>query len=242
MVAAIEQLRLQVEAWGIDLDASLLSPLEQYAQLLADYRSANVIGTTDQNQIVTDHVLDSLSCLFFEDLDRTSSLIDVGTGGGLPGVPLGIARPGLSVTLLEATGKKIDFLRQVQEELGIRNMQLLKTRAEEAGKESKYREAFQMATARALAALALVAEYCAPLIQVGGTLLAMKGRLPDEELAQGIKAGYELGLELQTVIKLEHITHLRQKERRLVVFRKVAQTPEKFPRRVGLAKKRPLGP
>lgn len=241
MVTAIEQLRLQVEAWGIRLDDSLLLRLEQYAHLLAGYNLANVIGTADQSQIVTDHLLDSLSCLSFEDFDGAGSLVDVGTGGGLPGVPLGIARPGLSVTLLEATEKKVKFLRYVQEELGMWNVQLLNSRAEEVGKEPKYREAFQMATTRAVAVLPVITEYCAPLVQVGGTILAMKGRLPDEELAQGVKAGSELGLEFQEVLQLEYLKELRQKERRIVVFKKVAATSRRFPRRTGLAKKRPLG-
>lgn len=241
MVTAIEQLRLQVEAWGIGLDDSLLPYLEQYAHLLAGYNLANVIGVADQSQIVTDHLLDSLSCLSFEDFDSAGSLVDVGTGGGLPGVPLGIARPGLSVTLLEATEKKVKFLKYAQEELRMWNMQLLNSRAEEVGKESKYRETFQVATTRAVAALPVIAEYCAPLVQVGGTILAMKGRLPDEELAQGVKAGSELGLEFQEVLQLEYLKELRQKERRIVVFKKVAATSKSFPRRTGLAKKRPLG-
>ena len=241
VIAAMEQLRLQLEAWGIGLDDSLLPHLEQYAHLLAEYNLANVIGTADQSQIITDHLVDSLSCLSFKDFDNAGSLVDVGTGGGLPGVPLGIARPGLSVTLLEATEKKVKFLRYVQEELGMWNMQLLNSRAEEVGKAPKYREAFQVATARAVAALPVITEYCAPLVQVGGTILALKGRLPDEELAQGVKAGSVLGLEFQKVLRLEYLKELRQKERRIVVFKKVAAISKSFPRRTGLAKKRPLG-
>lgn len=241
MRAAIEQLRLQVEAWGIELDELRLPLLDQYAQLLAGYELANVIGATDRDQIVIEHLLDSLSCLLLEGFDRGKSLIDVGTGGGLPGVPLGIARPGLSVTLLEATEKKVKFLRRVREELDLQNLRLLNARAEEVGSRSEYREVFEIATSRALAALPVVAEYCAPFVEVGGTILAMKGRLAEEELAQGVAAGAELGLELRGVVEVKHSAELTQKERRLVVFEKVGVTPKKFPRRIGLARKRPLG-
>lgn len=241
MTVAIEQLRLQAEAWNIELDEVWLPVLDQYAQLLAGYQLANVIGTTDRNQVVTEHLLDSLSCLLFEGLNRASSLVDVGTGGGLPGVPLGIVRPQLRVTLLESTEKKINFLMNVREELGLRNLRLLNSRAEEVGRELEYREVFEFATARALAALPVVAEYCAPLVKPGGAILAMKGRLSEEELAQGVAAGSQLGLELRGVLEVKHSAELLQKERRLVVFEKVSSTPKKFPRRVGLAKKRPLG-
>ncbi len=241
MTVAIEQLRLQVEAWGIELDESKLPLLDQYAHLLADYELANVIGTKDRDRIVIEHLLDSLSCLLFESLNRASSLIDVGTGGGLPGVPLGIVRPELNVTLLEATEKKINFLKYVREELNLRNLRLLNARVEEVGKGLEQREVFEVATARALAALPVVAEYCAPLVRIGGAVLAMKGRLSEEEVAQGAAAAPELGLELRAVLGVEYSAGLTQKERRLVVFEKVAATPKKFPRRVGLAKKRPLG-
>lgn len=241
MTVAIEQLRLQAEAWNIELDEVWLPVLDQYAQLLAGYQLANVIGTTDRNQVVTEHLLDSLSCLLFEGLNRASSLVDVGTGGGLPGVPLGIVRPQLRVTLLESTEKKINFLMNVREELGLRNLRLLNSRAEEVGRELEYREVFEFATARALATLPVVAEYCAPLVKPGGAILAMKGRLSEEELAQGVAAGSQLGLELRGVLEVKHSAELLQKERRLVVFEKVSSTPKKFPRRVGLAKKRPLG-
>ncbi len=241
MRAATEQLRLQVEAWGVELDETRLPLLDQYAHLLAGYELANVIGSADRDQIVVEHLLDSLSCLIFEGLNRGSSVIDVGTGGGLPGVPLGIARPQLAVTLLEATKKKINFLKHVREELDLQNLRLLSARAEEVGRDLEHREVFEIATARALAALPIVAEYCAPLVKVGGAILAMKGRLEEEELAQGAAAGSELGLELRGVLEVKYSAELTQKERRLVVFEKVAATPENFPRRVGLARKRPLG-
>lgn len=241
MSEALEQLRVQCHDWGIDLDASQLRLLCAYADLLAGYELANVIGTRDRDQIILGHLVDSLSCLAATGIQWGGRLIDVGAGGGLPGIPLSVARPDLRVTLLEATEKKVRFLEYVKVELKLGNLAVLHARAEEAGRESRYREAFDLATARALAALPVVLEYCAPLVRTGGKVLAMKGRLQEEELSQGAVAARELGAELSETQAVDYRPQLPQKERRLVVFDKVSATPARFPRRVGLAKKRPLG-
>ena len=241
MAKALEQLRVQCKDWGIDLDVPQLKLLSLYADLLAGYEPANVIGTRDRDQIVLEHLIDSLSCLTATDIQWEGCLIDVGSGGGLPGVPLSITCPHLHVTLLEATKKKVYFLEYVKAELKLGNLEVLHARAEDVGRESRYREVFNLATARALAALPVVLEYCAPLMCIGGKVLAMKGRLQEEELAQGVAAARELGVELSETQGVGHRHQLPQKERRLVVFHKVSVTPTRFPRRVGLAKKRPLG-
>ena len=242
MKAAVEQLRQQSSDWGFALEPSQLVLLSMYADLLAGYEPANVIGTREPEKIVVEHLSDSLSCLLIEDLWSSSSVVDVGTGGGLPGVPLAISRPELRVTLLEATEKKVRFLDYAREKLGLRNLDLIQGRVEEEGKKAAYRETFELAVARALAELPVVVEYCAPLVRVGGKILAMKGRLTKEELSRGEAASRELGIEVREVREVKYQAGLPQKERRLVVFEKVLATPEKFPRRVGLAKKRPLGP
>jgi 16S rRNA (guanine527-N7)-methyltransferase len=241
MKAAVEQLRLQTSDWGIDLEASQLALLSVYADLLAGYELANVIGTKDPGKIVVEHLCDSLSCLLIEDLWSSRSVIDVGTGGGLPGVPLAISHPELRVTLLEATEKKVRFLDYTREKLGLQNLHLIQGRVEDEGKKPAYRETFDFAVARALAELPVVVEYCAPLVRVGGKILAMKGRLTEEELSRGVAASRELGLEIREVREVKYRAELPQKERRLVVFEKILATPERFPRRPGLAKKRPLG-
>src|SRR5215210_3391237 len=236
LLDALEQLRVQCKNWGIDLDGSQLRLLGAYADLLAGYELANVIGTRDRDQIVLEHLVDSLSCLAATGIQWDSCLIDVGAGGGLPGIPLSIARPDLRVTLLEVTEKKVRFLEYVKAKLKPGNLAVLHARAEDAGRESRYREAFDMATARALAALPVVLEYCTPLVRTGGKVLAMKGRLQEEELPQGIVAARELGAELSETPAVNYRSQLPQKERRLVVFDKVSATPARFPRRVGLAK------
>lgn len=241
MKSSIEQLRLQCIAWRLRLDEQRLSLLSQYADLLSSYELANVIGTRDRDAILLDHLGDSLSCFISEDLNQARYIVDVGTGAGLPGVPLAIVSPQLRVTLLEATEKKVRFLNYVRERLGLRNVEVLHARVEDIGSQSAYRETFDIAIARALAALPVVVEYCAPLVCIGGTILAMKGHLTGEELRQGIAASSELGVELREVQQVTYLAPLLHKERRLVVLSKVRATSERFPRRVGQAKKRPLG-
>jgi len=215
--------------------------LSAYANLLAGYEYANVIGTRDPRKVVAEHLSDSLSCLLIGNLWSSRSVIDVGTGGGLPGVPLAISRPDLRVTLLEATEKKVRFLDYTKRRIGLRNLDLIQGRVEDEGKKAAHRETFDLALARALAELPVVVEYCAPLVRVGGEILAMKGRLTEEELSRGVAASRELGLELREVREVKYRAEQPQKERRLVVFEKILATPERFPRRAGLAKKRPLG-
>ena len=238
----MDQLHAQSREWGVELDSFQLALLSSYADLLAGYEHANVIGTRDREKIIVEHLSDSLSCLLIEDLRSGGFVIDIGTGGGLPGIPLAISRPELRVTLLEATEKKVRFLDYAREKLGLWNLDLIQGRVEEEGKKAAYRETFDLAVARALAELPVVVEYCAPLVRVGGKILAMKGRLTEEELCRGVAASRELGIEMSEVREVKYQAGLPQKERRLVVFEKVLATPEKFPRRVGLAKKRPLGP
>jgi 16S rRNA (guanine527-N7)-methyltransferase len=143
--------------------------------------------------------------------------------------------------LLEATERKVRFLNFVKAHLKLANLEVLHARAEDAGRDSRYREAFDLATARALAALPVVLEYCAPLARIGGKVLAMKGRLQEEEVSQGEAAARELGAKLNDMPAVGYGPQLPQKERRLVVFDKVSATPARFPRRVGIARKRPLG-
>ena len=241
MPDALEELRVQCEDWGIGLNGSQLRLFGAYADLLAGYELSNVIGTRDRDQIVLEHLVDSLSCLVNKGIQWDGCLIDVGAGGGLPGIPLSIALPDLRVTLLEATEKKVRFLDYAKAELELENLEVLHARAEDAGRESRYREAFNLATSRALAALPVVLEYCAPLVRTGGKVIAMKGRLQEEELSQGVAAARALGAELSATTAVDYHPQLPQRERRLVVFDKVSATPATFPRRVGLARKRPLG-
>ena len=234
-------MRLQCSDWDIAIGNSALRLLGSYAELLAEYRLANVVGTKDRDQIIEHHLLDSLSCLRVAALEEAASIVDVGSGGGLPGIPLSIVRPKIEVHLLEATEKKVRFLEHAQAELKLPNLRVIHARAEEAGCNTRYRENFDVAITRALAQLPVVLEYCAPLIRGEGKIICMKAKLSEEELQAGEAASSELQVGLLEEQEVEYGPSLLQKERRLLVFEKASTTPKTFPRRVGLAKKRPLG-
>ena len=212
-----------------------------FARLLGTYDQANVIGTREPGSILLDHILDSLSCFLFGPLVGAQRLADVGSGGGLPGIPIKIAQPTLQATLIESTGKKVRFLRHAVERLGLGGVEVLDGRVEEVAHARGYRETYDVVTARAVARLSVVAECCVPLLRVGGHVISMKARLQTEELSEGERAAQRLGAKVSEVLQVPHLPEIGSKERRLVILEKVRDTPGKYPRKVGVPAKKPLG-
>jgi 16S rRNA (guanine527-N7)-methyltransferase len=237
----LELLRLQAARWGLSLAPGSLARLEKFALYLRDYEEANVIGTRELDGIILDHVLDSLSCFLFEPLRAARSLVDVGSGGGLPGVPIKIAEQELRTTLAEATAKKARFLRRAAEVLVLEDVEVQNARAEEIARTDAHRGVYDVATARAVARLSVVAEYCVPLLRVGGYVISMKGRLEDEEIYEGERAAEQLGARVSDLIRVTRLPELDKKERCLVILEKVEETSGEYPRNVGVPAKRPLG-
>ncbi|MCL6626367.1 MAG: 16S rRNA (guanine(527)-N(7))-methyltransferase RsmG, partial [Alicyclobacillus shizuokensis] len=172
-------------------------------------------------------------------LPSGARVIDVGSGGGLPGIPLAIVRPDARVTLLEATGKKAAFLERAVAALGLANARVIAARAEEVAHWPVEREAYDVATVRAVGHLAVVAELALPCVRVGGQVLAWKGRLSDEELDAGNRAARILGGEIAAVDRL--VLPWSGAQRTMVRIEKRRPTPDRYPRRPGLPEKRPLG-
>ena len=231
----------QAAAWGLALDRERLLRLEGYARLLHGYEEANVIGTRDLPGIVLEHVLDSLGCFLFEPLGGARDLVDVGSGGGLPGIPIKIVEPALRSVLVEATAKKARFLRGAVEGLELEDVEVINARVEQIARTGAHRGAYDVATVRAVARLGVVAEYCVPLVRVGGHVVSMKGVLEDEELGEGERAAAELGARVSDLIRVPRLPELEEKERTLVILEKVGETPQKYPRNVGVPAKKPLG-
>lgn len=190
----------------------------------------------DPGQAIRDHLADSLVALGLPEVEEAGTIADLGSGAGLPGLPLAIARPAAHVFLLESNGRKADFIARTARECGLENMTVVAARAEAwvAG-----RERCDLVTARALAALPVVAEYAAPLLRPGGALLAWRGRRDPEEERMAAVAATELGLKISPPLRVE--PYPGAVNRHLQVMVKVAATPGRFPRRPGMARKRPLG-
>lgn len=231
----IDTARLQQTAkeYDIELSAPQLQQLQQYAALLVDWNTRmNLTAITSPQQIEEKHFLDSL--LFAIQPQVKGNLVDVGTGAGFPGVVAQIYNPGLHVTLMEPTGKRIQFLQAVVDELGL-TATTVKERAEEAARK-QWRESFDVATARAVAALPALCEYCLPLVRPGGWFIALKGDASGE-VQQAHNAITKLGAEY---VKTVNYALPDGSARALVFIRKVGQTPKVYPRNGGTIAKKPL--
>jgi 16S rRNA (guanine527-N7)-methyltransferase len=230
-----------MSAWGLILGGAERKLLMDYAGLLASYEQSNVIGTKDLNSILLNHILDSLSCFLFEPLYRARRLADVGSGGGLPGVPILIAKPDIKTTLIDSTGKKCRFLKQATEILAPGRALIANARVEDLAHTSTHRGTYDVATTRAVARLSVIAEYCVPLLKVGACAIFMKAHLERAELAEGQRAANLLGAKITERIQVSHVQELTHRVRQLVIIEKVRETHPRYPRSPGTPNKRPLG-
>jgi 16S rRNA (guanine527-N7)-methyltransferase len=212
-----------------------------YRELTAWNQRFNLTAITDRQGVQVRHFLDSLSCfqvLPWKDLAAGARVVDVGTGAGFPGVPLKIVCPGMQLTLLEATHKKVTFLEHIVRVLGLRDVEIIHGRAEDLGRNPMYREQYDWALARAVVEMPALAEYLLPLVRVGGAMLAQKGEGAAIEVQASDAATTAFGGKVRVLLPVE----LRgiAETRYLVVVDKVAATPDKYPRRPGMPKKRPI--
>lgn len=211
----------------------------RYRQELSEWNNRfNLTAMTDPTEILFKHFLDSVSLLTVYDKPQ-ARVLDIGAGAGFPGIPLKILRPRWRVVLLEATGKKVTFLRHVIETLGLHNIEAVQGRAEELAHHQAYRTSFDLVTARAVASLPVLLEYAAPYCRVGGQIVLPKKGDIAGELAQGKLAARQLGAVLRAdkVITLPGLEDGRQ----LLVWEQVKKCPETFPRSGSVITKKPLG-
>lgn len=221
---------------GVELDAQALERFELFASMLVEKNKVlNLTAITDPEGIAVKHFADSLTALRMIDLQPGTKVIDVGTGGGFPGIPLLIARPEIKLTMLDSTGKKLAFVSQSVEELGL-SANIVHARAEEAG-QGELRESFDFAVSRAVAAMNILCEYCLPFVKVGGTFCAMKGAKGAEELDCAGKAIATLGGETQ---KTETLILPDGGERILINVKRISHTATKYPRPSAQISKKPL--
>lgn len=224
------------ESISVKLDDTALSRFEQFEILLLEKNKVmNLTAITQPDEVVIKHFWDSLTVLGAVDIPQGASVIDVGTGGGFPGIPLLIARPDIKLTMLDSTRKKLDFIDFALQELSL-TAATVHARAEEAG-QGELRESFDFAVSRAVASLNVLSEYCLPFVAPGGTFCAMKGSKGSEELAEAEGAVRLLGGEVseKKPLRLEYLG-----ERTLISIKKISHTPTKYPRPSAQISKKPL--
>ena len=222
-----EMLRLGAAKYGVELDETALERFDTYASVLCEWNSfMNLTAITEPEEIVKKHFIDSLSLLSAVNIPENSSVIDVGTGAGFPGIPLLIARDDLKVTLLDSTNKRLDFIRKVLEETGL-SADVVHSRAEDAGRSALYREKYDFAVARAVANLRNLSEYCLPFVKKGGAFAAMKSAKAEEEIREAEKAIRLLGGKTEKTVGFE-LDGAGQ--RTVILIRKISQTPSNYPR------------
>ena len=234
----IDLLAAGAGAFDLDLSPAQLDQFARYAELLIDWNLRfNLTSIVDPRDIVIKHFLDSLSVIRSIP-PGPIKLIDVGAGAGLPGLPIKLVRPEVSLTLLEATRKKCDFLKAVIDDLHLTDVQVINARAEDAGRAVEHREVYDVAIARAVGEMPVLLEYVLPLVKIGGRAIAQKSREVLNEVQHAELALSTLGGRLDDIVAVQ-VPQLNE-ARYLVVIEKVFATPEKYPRRAGMPSKKPL--
>lgn len=230
---------------GVPLNAGQLAAFRTYGErLLATNERMNLTAITDPEQVQILHFLDALSLVpAIEAWCKANNVVrptvlDVGSGAGVPGIPLKIALPDLRLTLLDATGKRVSFLQETLTALGLRGIGAVQGRAEELGRDAEWREQFDLVTARALARLPTLLEWCLPFASVGGLVLAPKAGDLTEELEQGQRAAAMLGGNIGAVVP---VAASFLPGRVIVPIAKTGRTLPRYPRGGGLPAKQPLG-
>lgn len=224
---------------NIEITDHQIDQLIKYKDILLEWnQKMNLTAISEEKEVMIKHFLDSLSCIQTKYLTNEGRMIDVGTGAGFPGVPLKIALPNIELTLLDSLKKRISFLEEVCRETNLINVEFLHGRAEDFGQNKVYREKYDYAVSRAVAALNVLVEYCLPFVKVGGYFICQKGPGLIEELPEAKNAIKILGGEVvdQIVIDLpfSDITH------HILVIKKIKQTPIKYPRKAGKPSKEPI--
>ena len=233
-------LAARLKACGIPFDPELPEKLLRYHALLMDWNTRmDLTAVTDEAEMMDRHYVDSLMALRFGLIPRKGRIIDVGTGAGFPGMPLALACPDAQVTLMDAQQKRLTFLQAVIDELQVRNVTLVHSRAEDGARLPLHREQYDLAVARAVAPLAVLAEYLLPYVRVGGSALCWKGPALQEEMQQGRRAAHLLGGKVEEPIGCEFPG--RAWQHLLLPIQKKEKTARQYPRKAGTPGKSPLG-
>lgn len=221
---------------GIELSDEQVSQFSVYGRLLLEWNKfMNLTAVCEEKEIIIKHFVDSMTIVKYVDSHNCKKIADIGTGAGFPGIPLKIMRPDVEVVLLDSLGKRVNFLNTVISELKLEKISAIHTRAEDGGRDKKFREKFDCATARAVAPMNILLEYCMPFVKKGGYFVAMKGATEEDS--------YENALaELSGKVESENVFTLPESDftRRIICIKKFENLSTRYPRKAGIPKKNPL--
>jgi len=225
--------------YGIELDDEKVEKFLKYIQLLKNWNEKiNLTAITEDVEIIKKHFLDSISIVKSNLINDDISIIDVGTGAGFPGIPIKIIKPNTRVVLLDSLQKRVNFLNEVIQELKLEGIEAVHSRAEDAARSEKYREKFDIATARAVAHMSILTEYCMPFVKVNGHFVALKGPSIEEEINESKNAIGTLGGRLEKIIETTipeyDVNH------KLIIVEKIKATDKKYPRKPSQIEKKPI--
>jgi 16S rRNA (guanine527-N7)-methyltransferase len=224
---------------GIGYDPEMLEKFQRYMELILEWNEkVNLTSITDREEFIQKHYIDSVAICGFPQMREAQRIIDVGTGAGFPGVPLAILFPEKEFVLMDSLNKRLKIIQELTETIGVRNIKLCHSRAEDLGQNKEFREQFDLCVSRAVANLAVLSEYCIPLIKVGGWFAPYKSGTVEEELKESLRAIELLGarLEENCLLKIKGY----DLDHRILFIRKMKKTLSKYPRKAGTPAKEPL--
>jgi 16S rRNA (guanine527-N7)-methyltransferase len=224
---------------GMEVTEDKFNQFESYFALLTEWnQKMNLTAITDREGVYVKHFYDSVSLAFYFDLNEITTLADIGAGAGFPSFPLKIFYPHLKVTIVESLKKRLSFLHQVVTDLGLTDVELIHGRAEDVSRNTSQREKFDLVTARAVARLNVLSEFCLPFVRLGGYFIAMKGAKAEEEIQESAKSFQVLGGRLIDVHSF--ILPLETSQRQIILIKKDRSTPNKYPRQAGTPLRSPI--
>ena len=232
-----EELLEKASILSVRFSVEQMEQFYKYMNLLIEWNEKmNLTAIIEPSEIILKHFIDSITIL--KDIKDDSTVVDVGTGAGFPGIPLSIMNPTLKITLVDSLNKRLIFLQEVIKELNLKNVELIHARAEEFGRNKKYREKFDVATSRDVAYLATLSEYLLPLVKINGQAISMKAGNASQEIEEAQKAIKTLGGHINRIDEF----YLPQTDiaRTIIIIDKIKETPNQYPRKAGTPSKEPI--